>query len=61
MVHRDMSDDLALKALKWYNAAYADLDGSNADYVSAVTKQFPAIWAVNICWIDTLLTGKKFS
>lgn len=58
---QNTSDYLALKAFKWYNAAYADLDGSNADYVSAVMKQYPAIWAVNIGWIDTFLTDKRFS
>lgn len=61
MVHRDTCEYLALKAFKWYNAANADLGGSNADYVSAVTTQYPAIWAVSIGWIDTLLTDKRFS
>lgn len=60
MAHRDTSDYLALKAFKWYNAAYANLDGSNANYVSALTKHL-AIWALNIGWTDTILTDKRLS
>lgn len=58
MVHRDMSDYLVLKAFKWYNAAYADLDGSNnADHVSTVTEQYPEIWAEY--WLDRYASDRQ--